>query len=436
MKFSFSNGFFSIMLLSSLSYASHHDSKEVKPEFAADHKTNTETDTWAAIPSDDDEDEDEKAAKLGAAYAGLAAQLEKINKRHEAETTGAAAAGAGSGAAAAGAGSGIGTNQSNSEAQNDFSIGEYILHANIKTNLEKYDVGPQLSFINKFIQYLIRGDKNIQFKPLLLYGPPGTGKSTLAQVIAQASNRNIIMLPASQFVTAYQGSGSKSVQSLFAFAKEKIKADKKNLIIFIDEIDAIASDRSKEQGREAKNALIELFKEIDALTKSNNTSIHVITATNLESELDTAFKSRCRLLKIDLPDAKQRKSIFTMGLSDFKITQNSELLDYLVTETNNFSGRDLDSIILEGTSGKAPNVTLSRNDFSALITEKRDEIERNMARNTKKQRLEDIQYLLAEKQLESLTSESNNRWWQRALSVVNGVPSLAYTLKSLGFMNK
>jgi hypothetical protein len=112
MKFSLSS--LTLLLLSSLSYASHYDSKEVKPEFDApsiDHKINTEVDPWASISSDDDEDEDDKAAKLQAAHIGLILALEKINKRYEDEASRAGAAGACSGV--------TGADKLNSESQSD-----------------------------------------------------------------------------------------------------------------------------------------------------------------------------------------------------------------------------------------------------------------------------------------------------------------------------
>lgn len=73
---------------------------------------------------------------------------------------------------------------------------------------------------------------------VLLYGPPGTGKTMLAKAVAHHTNANIIRMVGSEFVQKYLGEGPRLVRDVFRMAKENAPS-----IVFIDEIDAIATKR-------------------------------------------------------------------------------------------------------------------------------------------------------------------------------------------------
>lgn len=73
---------------------------------------------------------------------------------------------------------------------------------------------------------------------VLLYGPPGTGKTMLAKAVANMTNASIIRMVGSEFVQKYLGEGPRMVRDVFRMAKENAPS-----IVFIDEIDAIATKR-------------------------------------------------------------------------------------------------------------------------------------------------------------------------------------------------
>lgn len=73
---------------------------------------------------------------------------------------------------------------------------------------------------------------------VLLYGPPGTGKTMLAKAVANETNASIIRMVGSEFVQKYLGEGPRMVRDVFRKAKENAPS-----IIFIDEVDAIATKR-------------------------------------------------------------------------------------------------------------------------------------------------------------------------------------------------
>jgi 26S proteasome regulatory subunit T3 len=73
---------------------------------------------------------------------------------------------------------------------------------------------------------------------VLLYGPPGTGKTMLAKAVANQTNAAFIKMVGSEFVQKYLGEGPRMVRDVFRLARENAPS-----IIFIDEIDSIATKR-------------------------------------------------------------------------------------------------------------------------------------------------------------------------------------------------
>jgi DNA replication protein DnaC len=300
---------------------------------------------------------------------------------------------------------------------------KYLLVDKIKFNLETDYMGTLSQDVIATMRFVKNPNQfpNITLMPLLLYGPPGTGKTSIAQGIARESNRNLIVTTGSSFITAYQGSGAAAVRNLFEFAKSKVKEDKKSVVLFIDEIDAIAGDRSNEQNAERKNTLIELITQLNDLLEEKETTIYVITATNFEKQLDAAFKSRVQSIKIDLPTDEQRRAMLLKWLPQNQTIQNNQLITYLIRETNGFSGRDINwlisqVILLNG------NIVLSEQHFASKIREKRVDID--IAKETIDQQkaraiYEKLQMKLALAQLERVQAETSHREMQNIGMVVN-----------------
>lgn len=73
---------------------------------------------------------------------------------------------------------------------------------------------------------------------VLMYGPPGTGKTMMAKAVAHHTTASFIRVVGSEFVQKYLGEGPRMVRDVFRMARENSPS-----IIFIDEIDAIATKR-------------------------------------------------------------------------------------------------------------------------------------------------------------------------------------------------
>ncbi|KVH94129.1 26S proteasome subunit P45 [Cynara cardunculus var. scolymus] len=138
---------------------------------------------------------------------------------------------------------------------------------------------------------------------VLLYGPPGTGKTMLAKAVANHTTAAFIRVVGSEFVQKYLGEGPRMVRDVFRLAKENAPA-----IIFIDEVDAIATARFDAQtgaDREVQRILMELLNQ--------TVNVKVIMATNRADTLDPALLRPGRLdrkIEFPLPDRRQKRLVF------------------------------------------------------------------------------------------------------------------------------
>ncbi|KAK1270692.1 hypothetical protein QJS04_geneDACA005777 [Acorus gramineus] len=106
---------------------------------------------------------------------------------------------------------------------------------------------------------------------VLLYGPPGTGKTMLAKAVAHHTTAAFIRVVGSEFVQKYLGEGPRMVRDVFRLAKENAPA-----IIFIDEVDAIATARFDAQtgaDREVQRILMELLNQMDGFDQTVNVKV-------------------------------------------------------------------------------------------------------------------------------------------------------------------
>lgn len=121
---------------------------------------------------------------------------------------------------------------------------------------------------------------------VLLYGPPGTGKTMLAKAVAHHTTAAFIRVVGSEFVQKYLGEGPRMVRDVFRLAKENAPA-----IIFIDEVDAIATARFDAQtgaDREVQRILMELLNQMDGALRKIATDI-VGTEALRETDMQELF---------------------------------------------------------------------------------------------------------------------------------------------------
>merc|ERR1712010_392758 len=178
---------------------------------------------------------------------------------------------------------------------------------------------------------------------VLMYGPPGCGKTMLAKAVAHHTTASFIRVVGSEFVQKYLGEGPRMVRDVFRLAKENSPA-----IIFIDEIDAIATKRFDAQtgaDREVQRILLELLNQMDGFDQTTN--VKVIMATNRQDTLDPALLRPGRLdrkIEFPLPDRRQKRLIFQVLTSKMNLHEDLDLEDF-VGRPDKISGADIHSIV-------------------------------------------------------------------------------------------
>lgn len=180
---------------------------------------------------------------------------------------------------------------------------------------------------------------------VLLYGPPGTGKTMMAKAVAHHTTAAFIRVVGSEFVQKYLGEGPRMVRDVFRLARENAPA-----IIFIDEVDAIATKRFDAQtgaDREVQRILLELLNQMDGFDQTVN--VKVIMATNRQDTLDPALLRPGRLdrkIEFPNPDRRQKRLIFQVCTAKMNLSEEIELEDF-VQRPEKLSAADISAICQE-----------------------------------------------------------------------------------------
>ena len=180
---------------------------------------------------------------------------------------------------------------------------------------------------------------------VLLYGPPGTGKTMLAKAVANETDATFIKMAGSELVHKFIGEGAKLVRDLFEVARENQPA-----VLFIDEIDAIASKRtdSKTSGdAEVQRTMMQLLSEMDGFDERGE--VRIIAATNRFDMLDPAILRPGRfdrLIEVPKPNTDGREIIFQIHTRKMNLASDIDF-DELAEMTPEASGADIKAICTE-----------------------------------------------------------------------------------------
>ena len=146
---------------------------------------------------------------------------------------------------------------------------------------------------------------------LLLCGPPGCGKTMTAHAIAHELNLPMAYVRIDGLVSSYLGQTSVNLRKIFSSVSNQ------NIVLFLDEFDAIAKKRDDghEMG-ELKRVVTALLQNFDNMPSN----VFLIAATNHEHLLDPAIWRRFNYtINIGYPDANQRSALIRRWFNDYTV---------------------------------------------------------------------------------------------------------------------
>lgn len=216
-------------------------------------------------------------------------------------------------------------------------------------------------------------------KGVLLHGAPGTGKTLLAKAVANEAGAYFKSINGPEVMSKFYGESEKKVREIFEEAEENSPA-----IIFIDEIDAIASKREESQGEVEKRVVSQLLTLMDGLEARGK--VIVIAATNRVDAVDPALRRPGRFdreIEIGVPDKKGRKEIMQIHtrhtpLDHWDTSAAREVLAEKIENFDEDSDEDIEKCReeIEASQKKKSKLEEELEEKRGVLEDKRKELEK------------------------------------------------------------
>ncbi|UXM92233.1 tetratricopeptide repeat protein [Paenarthrobacter sp. JL.01a] len=197
---------------------------------------------------------------------------------------------------------------------------------------------------------------------LLLYGPPGCGKTFMARAVAGELGAAFMTATMTDIFDKFIGETEKNLHEIFEAARRAAPA-----VLFLDEIDAVATKRSALSGGAAwmRQTVNQLLLELDSMD-SQNDGLFVLAATNQPWDIDNALLRPGRLDRMLLvlpPDRAAREAILKHHFSSRPIAGID--VQKIASRTEDFSGADLEHVVTSAAE-KAMTESLRRGSVQAI----------------------------------------------------------------------
>lgn len=168
---------------------------------------------------------------------------------------------------------------------------------------------------------------------ILLSGMPGVGKTYITKWLSYKLKLPVITLDLATSISSYLGRSGQNIKSIFDYVKSQ------NVILFLDELDAIAKRRDDmgDMG-ELKRLVNVLLKELEDLP----VTCVVVGATNHPELLDKAIWRRFdHNILVPLPGREERKILISRTLNSKTFELKKDTLEFIVKNTENISASEI-----------------------------------------------------------------------------------------------
>ena len=176
-------------------------------------------------------------------------------------------------------------------------------------------------------------------KGILLYGPPGTGKTLVAKAISNQIKANFLSIKGPELLTKWFAESPRMIRELAP------------CIIFFDEIDALAPQRSSGTGaggsQERDRVINQLLATLDGMDPISG--VFIIGATNRPEAIDPALLRPGRidrLIYVSIPTSDERLQILKVHTEKMNLSDNVDLHS-IADKTEGFTGADLQNVCRE-----------------------------------------------------------------------------------------
>lgn len=179
-------------------------------------------------------------------------------------------------------------------------------------------------------------------KGILLYGPPGNGKTLLAKAVATEFSTNFFVISGAELSKDNPAQAASRIRDLFNVARDNVPS-----IIFLDELDQIAPNRSNPAAEIFIPVTNQLLSELDGIRELKG--VMVLGATNRPESVDPALLRANRLerhIEIPYPNVQARKKILEVYLAGIDVSPDVSL-DSIAEKCDGFSGADIQELVNE-----------------------------------------------------------------------------------------
>ncbi|MDP2663777.1 MAG: AAA family ATPase, partial [Dehalococcoidia bacterium] len=179
---------------------------------------------------------------------------------------------------------------------------------------------------------------------VLVDGPPGCGKTLIARAVASETDAAFFHISGPEVIHKFYGESEAHLRAIFEKAREQAPS-----IIFIDEIDAIASKREEVRGDQQveRRVVAQLLALMDGLKERGQ--VVVMGATNIPHVLDPALRRPGRFdreIAISVPDKHGRVEVLQVHTRGMPLAAGVDL-ERLAHLTHGFVGADLEALCRE-----------------------------------------------------------------------------------------